>query len=95
MSPRRPTAVYQDKNSPSDQSKPEHDVEMELQTAILLTLRDYRRRSIVSTNHVITTVRQLCPGCILPDQALAALIQEAAILLALIPVFDPCLGKTG
>lgn len=77
-----------------EQSKSVHNGAIELQTAILFALRDYRRRSVISTNFVMKRVRQLCPDCVLADQALAALIQEAAMLLALIPVFDPCLGKT-
>ncbi|MBZ9670830.1 hypothetical protein FJ970_13940 [Mesorhizobium sp. B2-1-8] len=88
------SSEYRNKqDSLSEQSKSVHHGAMELQTAILLTLRGYRRRSVISTNYVMKRVRQLCPDCVLADHALAGLIQEAAVLLALIPVFDPCLGK--
>ena len=67
---------------------------MELQAAIFLALQDYGRRSVISTNHVMKRVRELCPDCALGDQVLARLIQEAAMLLGLVPVFDPSLGQT-
>ena len=76
-----------------DQSKSASGEPMELQAAILLALQDYVRRSVISTNHVMKRVRELCPDCTLEDKVLARLIQEAAMLLGLVPVFDPSLGQ--
>lgn len=63
--------------------------ELALQAAILLSLRDYTIRSVISTNHVMKKVRLSLAECDACDQELVRLIREAALLLGLIPVFDP------
>jgi hypothetical protein len=64
-----------------------------LQAAILLSLRDYPGRTVVSTNKVMKKVRLLLAECDTCDQELVRLIREAALLLGLTPVFDPGLSE--
>ena len=66
-----------------------------LQAAILLILRGYTSRSVISTNHVMQKVRHLLAECDACDQELIRAIRETALLLGLIPVFDPRLSLLG
>ena len=69
--------------------------EVALQAAIMLALRGYMPRSVISTNRVLLKVRQLLAECDTCDQELVKLISEAALLLGLVPVFDPTLPPGG
>lgn len=61
----------------------------ELQKFILGKLQSLRRSSVVSANALIDDIRSAHPSCTLADEHLAKLISEAAMLLGLVPVFDP------
>jgi hypothetical protein len=63
--------------------------QLSVQSAILLTLKDRQRGSVISTNHVIKKVRMHCHDCGISDKKLSKLICEAAMLLGIIPVYDP------
>jgi hypothetical protein len=61
----------------------------ELQMFILSRLADRRRGSVVSVNALIGEIHASLPECPLSDDRLAEVIMEAAMLLGLVPVFDP------
>jgi len=61
----------------------------ELQMLILGELAGRRRSSVVSVNAMIGEVNARMPDCALSHERLAGIISEAAMLLGLVPVFDP------
>jgi hypothetical protein len=65
--------------------------EAELQMLILGKLKHRRRLSVVSVNALIDDIRETMPSCIFSNNRLAEIISEAAMLMGLVPVFDPTL----
>lgn len=64
-------------------------VSSDVQAAILQALCGYSPPSVISSNGIIRQVRDSCPTCQYSDRELSKLICEAAMLLGLVPVFDP------
>ncbi|PWJ86768.1 hypothetical protein C8D77_12230 [Mesorhizobium loti] len=68
---------------------PSRTVDPPLQSYILGSLVRRRRGAVVSTNAIVAEIRFALPGCQVEDSQMAKFISEAAMLLGLVPVFDP------
>jgi len=61
----------------------------ELQIFILSRMTGRRKSSVVSVNAILVEITAALPACELSHDQLIAVISEAAMLLGLVPVFDP------
>jgi hypothetical protein len=68
---------------------PSGTVDPTLQSYILGSLVRRRRGAVVSTNAIVAEIRSALPGYQIEDAQMAKFISEAAMLLGLVPVFDP------
>ena len=65
------------------------EVDSTLQSYILDKLARRPRGVVVSTNAIVAEIRSAHPEYQLEDTRMAKLISEAAMLVGLVPVFDP------